>query len=155
MLCAPLFWCLTGGRGEEVGGGGCPIADRCTLHRLVAKIAGQMVDMGALLSPRQLGYGVKGGAVAAVHAAGTYLEDLPSGHALLKLDFKNAFNSVRRDKMLEAVQVLAPDIPIVYSAYSSPSLLRWETSSYSQYKECSKGTLWAPFFSTLPCASSL
>ena len=40
------------------------------------------------------------------------------------MDFKNAFNSVRRDKMLEPVQVVAPDIhPMVYSAYSSPSLL--------------------------------
>lgn len=52
--------------------------------------------------------------------------NLPSGHALLKLDFKNAFNSVRRDKMLKAVQELTPDIyPLVYPAYSFSSSLRW------------------------------
>ena len=59
-----------------------------------------MVDMAILLSPRQLGYGVKGGggggvggAEAAVHAARNYLKDLPDKHALVKLDFSNPFNS--------------------------------------------------------------
>ena len=37
--------------------------------------------------------------------------------ALLKLDFRNAFNSVRREKVLEAVQDLAPEI------YPLPTLL--------------------------------
>ena len=43
----------------------------CTLSRLVAKVAGLSVmeDMTGLLSLRQLGYGVRGGAEAAVHAA--------------------------------------------------------------------------------------
>ena len=42
-----------------------------TLRRLVAKVAGYHVrdEMSDLLAPRQLGYGVKGGAEAAVHAA--------------------------------------------------------------------------------------
>ena len=113
---------------EKTSGGVRPIAVGCSLRRLIAKIAGQMVveDMAALLSPKQLGYGVRGGAEAAVHAARRYLQDLPSGHVLLKLDFRNAFNSVRRDKMLEAVRDLAPEIyPLVHSAYSSPSSLLW------------------------------
>ena len=48
-----------------------PIAVGCTLRRLVAKYAGSLVreEMGELLSPRQLGYGVKRGAEAAVHGA--------------------------------------------------------------------------------------
>jgi len=105
-----------------------PITVGCTLRRLVAKIAGRMVvdDMADLLSPRQLGYGVRGGAEAAVHATRRYLMNLPSSHALLKLDFKNAFNSVRQDEMLGAVQELAPNIyPLVYSAYSSSYSPRW------------------------------
>ena len=113
---------------EKSSGGVRPIAVGCSLRRLVAKIAGQMVveDMAALLSPKQLGYGDRGGAEAAVHAARRYLQNLPSGHALLKLDFRNAFNSVRRDKMLEAVRVLAPEIyPLVHSAYASSSSLLW------------------------------
>ena len=67
-----------------------------------------MEGMGALLSPRQLGYGVKKGAEATVHAAKLYLHSLDPSNAILKLDFKNAFNSIRSDKMLEAVQRLAP-----------------------------------------------
>ena len=45
-------------------GGVRPIPVGCTLRRLVAKVAGRgvMEEMGALLSPRQLGYGVKKGA---------------------------------------------------------------------------------------------
>ena len=124
----PFFFGATLVALEKKSGGVRPIAVGCTLRRLVAKIAGQMVvdDMADLLSPRQLGYGVKGGAEAAVHATRRYLTNLPSGHALLKFDFKNAFNSVRRDRMLEAVQDLAQDIyPLVHSAYSAPSSLRW------------------------------
>ena len=113
---------------EKKSGGVRPIAVGCTLRRLVAKIAGYMVseDMAELFSPRQLGYGVRGGAEAAVHATRKYLQNLPSEHALLKLDFKNAFNSVRRDKVLEAVRDLAPTIyPLVHSFYSAPSSLFW------------------------------
>ena len=44
----------------------------------------------------------------------------------MKLDFKNAFNSVRRDKMLTAVRDLVPMLfPFIHSVYSSPSLLFW------------------------------
>ena len=92
-----------------------------------AKIASWMVvdNMAELLSPRQLGYGVRNGVKAAVHATKRYLIDLSSRHALLKLDYKNAFNSVGHDNMLEAVKELASDIYfLVQSAYSSPSSLR-------------------------------
>ena len=85
-----------------------------------------MVEMAMLLSPRQLGYGVSKGAEAAVHAARFYLRNIGSNKVLLKLDFTNAFNSIRRDRMLEAVQRLAPSIyPFVHSVYSSPSSLFW------------------------------
>ena len=43
---------------------------------------------------------------------------------LLKIDFKNAFNSIRRDKILEAVHDLAPNIyPFTHLAYEEPSHL--------------------------------
>ena len=80
-----------------------------------------MAEMGALLA-----YGVKGGCEAAVHSARLYLDNLLEDHAILKLNFKNAVNSVRRDTMLEAVHDLAPAIfPFVHSAYSTPSSLFW------------------------------
>ena len=58
----------------------------------------------------KLGFGVTGGAEAAVQVIRYYLNDLQSSQGILKLDFKNSFNSLRMDKMFEAVQALDPDI---------------------------------------------
>ena len=83
---------------EKKDGGIRPIAVGCTLHCFVAKIADNKVtnDMSSLhvLAPRQLGFGIKGGAEVAVHAARQYLHSLPPDMLLLKLDFSNAFNSI-------------------------------------------------------------
>ena len=103
-----------------------PIAIGCTLHRLAAKLAGSCVmqSMGALLAPRQLGYGTPLGAEAAVHTARIYLQNLQPDSLILKLDFKNAFNCLRSDKMLLAVEEMAPELlPLVHSAYCVPSSL--------------------------------
>ena len=103
-----------------------PIAVGCTLRRLAAKCAGNRVmqAMGALLAPYQLGYGVPLGAEAAVHATRVFLQNLQPGHLILKLDFRNAFNCLRRDKMIKAVGKLVPELlPLVLSAYGSPSSL--------------------------------
>ena len=55
-----------------------------------------------------------------------YLDNLPPDHVLLKLDFSNAFNCVRRDQMLIRVRELAPELlPFMHSAYSAPSTLLW------------------------------
>ena len=99
-----------------------------TLRRLAAKVASDkvMTEMASLLSPRQLGYGVSKGAEAAVHAARFYLKNIGSNKVFLKLDFRNAFNSIHRDRMLEAVHHLAPSIySFVHSVYSSSSSLFW------------------------------
>ena len=96
----------------------------CTLHCLVAKIAASKVreDLTPLLAPQQLGSGIKGGAEAAVHATQMYAGDLDDNHWIVKLDFNNAFNSLRRGKMLLAMRELAPALyPFVHS--SSPSSL--------------------------------
>ena len=113
---------------QKKDGGIRPIAVGCTLRRLVAKVAGARVmeEMGALLAPRQLGYGTKLGSEAAVHAARLFLQHAESSAVMVKLDFCNAFNSIRWDKMLECVQDLAPDLfAYVHSAYSAPSSLFW------------------------------
>ena len=127
---------------EKKDGGVRPIAVGCTLRRLAAKVASGKVleDMAALLAPRQLGFGVKGGVEAAVHCARLYLRNLKPQQVLLKLDFKNAFNSLRRDKMLSAVQVLAPTIlPFVHSAYSSTSFLFWDDKSIQSCEGIQQG----------------
>ena len=120
---------------KKKSGGIRPIAVGCTLRRLVAKVASNLVvaDMAQLLAPQQLGYGVRGGSEAAVHAARCFLNNMKPEQALVKLDFANAFNSIRRDCMLRAVQSLCPAIySFVYSVYASPSnLLRGDQSILS------------------------
>ena len=106
---------------RETGSGIRLIAVGCTIRRLSAKLAVKNVisTIGQLLAPQQLGFGTPLGAEAAVHAARCYLKDMPDTHILLKLDFKNAFNSIRRYKMLAVVRDKIPNIfPFVYSNYS-------------------------------------
>ena len=90
-------------------GGVRPIAVGCILQRLVAKCISCAIHeaMSDLLAPLQLGYG---GAEAAVHATRIYLTIMSSDHLLLKVEFTNAFNSIRRDKMLQACFQHAPKI---------------------------------------------
>ena len=107
-------------------GGIRPIAVGLTLRRLVAKCASRRVlqSMGSYLAPLQLDFGSPRGAEAAAHAARMFLNNAPPDHLLVKLDFKNAFNSLRRDKMLEAVKKTIPELfPFVHSAYEKPSSL--------------------------------
>jgi hypothetical protein len=86
-----------------------------------------MESIPQFLSPYQLGFGVPGGADAAVHASRIFLNSLPSDKALLKVDFSNAFNTIRRDKILEATKAHIPVLlPFAHSVYSSPSTLLWE-----------------------------
>ena len=68
-----------------------------------------------------------------MHATRIYLNNLSSDKVIrrfkvyIKVDFENAFNSVRCDKMLCAVKKFIPDLsPYVYSAYSTESVLLWD-----------------------------
>ena len=103
-----------------------PIAAGCTLRRLAAKCAVShvMKSMGTLLTPHQLGYGVPLGAEAAVHAARIFLHNLQQGQLIMKLVFRNAFNSLCQDNytMVTVVEELVTEL-LVLSAYGSPSSL--------------------------------
>jgi len=80
--------------------------------------------MRSYLCPQQLGVGVPGGCEAAVHSARRYLDSLPPGHIVVKLDFSNAFNSLNRSDMLYAVDDRMPEIcAFCHSAYSQSSTL--------------------------------
>ena len=58
------------------------------------------------------------GCEAAAHATHLYLRNMSPGHLLLKLNFKNAFNTLRRDKMIESVKEYAPELfTFILSAY--------------------------------------
>ena len=110
-------------------GGVRPIAVGCTLRRLAAKCVTFLIkeEMGALLRPIQLGYGTSRGAEAAVHATRIYLSNLEANQVLFKLDYSNAFNTIRRDKMLLTVLSKVPGIyPLVHAAYSQPTHLYFD-----------------------------
>ena len=126
LYIGPYFFGATLFALDKNDGGVRPIAVGCILRRLAAKVAVNkvLVEMADLLAPDQLGFGVSGSAEAAVRSGRLYLHNLDPHQALLKLEFMNVFNSVRRDKLLAAVQDLAPDLfPFVHSSYSSPSSL--------------------------------
>ena len=79
------------------------------------------------LQPQQLGAGVPGGIEAAVHGTRRLVQNLPANHVIVKLDFSNAFNCVRRDVILDAVAANTPEISsfscMVHAAYSCEPIL--------------------------------
>ena len=56
-----------------------------------------------MLSPLQVGVGVRNGAEAAAHAARIFLKTAEDDEVFFKIDFKNAFSTVRPDVILETV----------------------------------------------------
>ena len=114
-------------------GGVRPIVVGYTLRCLIAKVASRMVkcEMAQLLSPRQLGYGVCGGAEAAVHAERRFLGKMAASHY------------IHWDKMLEATHDLTPDIyPFVTPPTPPPHISSGVTGLSFQLRVYSRVTLW-------------
>ena len=91
-----------------------------------------MTWLSCKLAPSQLGFGVRCGAEAAVHALRVYVSDLrqlhsnQQNHCLVKLDFFATFLTLSAGRMMQAMKELCSDLfPLVYSSYASPSLLFW------------------------------
>ncbi|GAV00559.1 hypothetical protein RvY_11387-1 [Ramazzottius varieornatus] len=94
-----------------------PIAVGNTLRRLAGKIVSKRVmeATGNLVRPQQLGYGTRGGAKTAVHSTRAFHSGQTGCQTLLKLDFRNAFNSAHRDRLLEEAQKFLPEIyPFIF-----------------------------------------
>jgi hypothetical protein len=106
-------------------GGIRPIAIGNGLRRLTSKLAcfQSRNIVNSYLSPHQLGVATKLGCEAAIHTTRTCV--IISGKVLLKLDFKNAFNSVERDCILKEVQSHTPLLYpyLFYQCYRNPSTL--------------------------------
>ena len=106
------------------GGGARPIAIGEILRRLTGKCLLQLVrdDARAFFWPAQVGVAVPGGAEVAIHTVRSWAERHAGSRAkvLVKLDFRNAFNSINRDAVLN--QTLA----------HFPPLARWATWCYRQ-----------------------
>ena len=89
-----------------------PIAIGYTIRRLTAKCANKYATekLAAQLTPIQLRVGIPGSTEAAVHALRRYAEDLPNDHIIVRLNFINAFNTLRRDELLKAFWREVPKI---------------------------------------------
>ena len=105
-------------------GGVRPIAVGELLRRLTGKCLMAVVkdEARAFFWPAQVGVAVKGGAEKAVHAVRAWsARHSGSSHkALLKLDFRNAFNCVSREEVLKQTVV------------HFPALARWAAWCYRQ-----------------------
>ena len=101
-------------------GGLRPIAVGSVYRRIAGKVTATAVSraIGTQLRPAQHGVATRNGCEVAVHAVRAYAEACTAAgdsKILVKLDVSNAFNSVHRDSMLEAVKARAPTIyPLVW-----------------------------------------
>ena len=103
-----------------------PIAVGTTFRRLSTKAGLKPIsrELGILFRPNQLGYSSKGGSEAAAHAARHYLMSNTQNKVFLKLDIKNAFNTINRDVILQKVKEETPSLyNLIWQAYSKPSHL--------------------------------
>lgn len=84
-----------------------PIAIGLTWRRLAGKIACFNIkdELSQRFSPTQNGFGIKGGAEAIVHAVRAFAEaHHPNPMAILKFDYRNAFNELFRKFLLGEVK---------------------------------------------------
>ena len=86
----------------------------------------ELPELRRQLPPVQLGVGVSCGCEAATHAVLAFVQSpvVPENNVLVKLDMKNAFNTVRRDHFHEACSSRAPSIlRLASTAYATSSHL--------------------------------
>ena len=133
---------------SKKSGGVRPIAIGYTWRRIAAKCANAfaVTKVADYLYPLQVGVGVSGGCEAAVHATRRFLDSMPIGHVIAKLDFSNAFNSIHRQSVLSQVDRLVPELSaFCLSAYGSPSALKFGSRSIPSCEGVQQGDPLGPF----------
>ena len=111
---------------KKKDGGIRPIAVGSTIRKLSVKVGSRPVvrALGEQLRPVQFGVSTSGGCEAAAHAARRYVRDCRNRRVLLKIDKRNAFNSLRRDSFLSVARVRTRDLyNLLWQAYFSPTRL--------------------------------
>ncbi|XP_048479848.1 uncharacterized protein LOC125489131 [Plutella xylostella] len=140
-LIAPLMYGARLCALNKKDGGIRPIAVGSTLRRIASKVCCRQIlpKLSTYLQPLQLGFGSKGGCEAAVHALRTYIEH-DGGEVVLKVDIKNAFNSIDRGTFLTEIKELTPEIyPYLWQCYSSPSNLIYNSNLIHSEVGCQQG----------------
>ena len=109
-------------------GGIRPIAVGNVFRPFATKIAAKRVmpELRRQIPPVQLGVGISGGCEAAAHTVHAFVQPpvVPGSIVLVKLDMKNALNTVGRDHFLEVCSSRAPSIlRLASTAYAMSSHL--------------------------------
>jgi hypothetical protein len=127
---------------EKKSGGYRPIAVGYTLRRLVAKCANCFAQskLREYFQPLQLGVCTSGGCEVAVHATRRFIDNLTGDNVVVKLDFTNAFNSIRRDVLLQAVYDNLPEVyRFCFSAYNYNSVLKFDNRNIMSMEGIQQG----------------
>lgn len=131
VVCKYLYGGTLCAFNKEIGGIR-PIAIGLSIRRLVSKLACKHAEeaIGTYFGNKQLGFNVKQGCEGAVYATRTYVANAKGTRkVLLKIDYKNAFNSSERDNMLNGVKLKTPQLyKYFWQCYSEPTLLSYDSS---------------------------
>lgn len=122
-------------------GGIRPIAVGSTFRRLTSKTCCRAIQdhLSKKFLPHQLGFGVRSGCEAAVHAARTFLASTDY-EVFIKIDVKNAFNSLDRGVLLSEIQKEAPEIyHYLWQCYGAPSKLLFGQKEIKSCVGCQQG----------------
>ena len=124
-----------------------PIAVGMTLRRMVTKslIKPGSEVIGDFLRPHQLGYATRGGCEAAVHAARHLSSSATEPLVFIKLDIKNAFNTIHRSHVLAEVSQKMPSLyRFIHSVYSRPTALLFDNHVIESMTGVQQGDPGAP-----------
>ncbi|KAJ0181588.1 hypothetical protein K1T71_002310 [Dendrolimus kikuchii] len=126
---------------KKKDGGIRPIAVGTTYRRLAAKVCCRAIRnrCSSYFTPIQLGFGTKGGCEAAVHSLRSFATT-DSCEVILKVDVKNAFNSVNRCTLLSEVKKHFPKIyKFVHQCYNENSYLVYQNNLIHSATGCQQG----------------
>lgn len=134
---------------NKKNGGIRPIAVGETIRRIACKCAMRQVEpqLTSLLTPLQLGCGVRAGLDAAIHSTRDKLHSDIGPQLFLKLDFRNAFNSIRRDHIADCLQTHIPSLGQLFNAcYSEPTFLTFGDEIFLSDEGLQQGDPLAPAY---------
>ena len=131
---------------RKKSGGLRPIAVGSVYRRLPGRIGARHIAamLGPELRPTQLGVGTPLGCEAAVHAVreyiGTDTTNSNTPRVLVKMDVRNAFNTIRRDAILTRIHERCPELyPMAHQAYHLPSPLHIGDQTISSFSGVQQG----------------
>nr|GEV79908.1 hypothetical protein [Tanacetum cinerariifolium] len=144
IACVPLTPLV------KPGGDNRPIAVITVWRRLVSKVSAAMIghSLDGYLNDLQFGVGVSWGWEAILHAVNRLIEDRGDnvGLSMLFVDFKNAFNLVNREVMLQEVRLRCPTISRLNVVTPTQLDYIMGNTLYGHIKVCNKVILLDLFF---------